>query len=47
MDGSFVIKDSPWGILGYLNPNRLITKALRIKVRGPLDNPDAKVRPDF
>jgi len=47
MDGSFVIKDSPWGILGYLNPNRLITKALRIKVRGPLDNPDAKVRPDL
>lgn len=47
MDGSFVMKDSPWGILGYLNPNRLITKVLRIKVRGPLDNPDTKVRPDF
>ena len=47
MDGSFRMKDSPWGILGYLNPNRLITKVLRIKVRGPIDNPDTKVRPDF
>lgn len=47
LDGNFQIKDSPWGILGYLNPNRLITSILRIKVRGPIDRPDTKVRPDL
>lgn len=44
LNGNFELKDSPWGPLGLLNPNRLITKVIRIKVGGTLANPETKVR---
>ena len=47
MEGSFRLKDSRWGPLGYLNPNRLITSVLKIRILGTLDKPEVKVRPGF
>ena len=45
--GDFQLKDSPWGPLGFLNPNRLITKVIKIKVGGTLAKPDTKVGAGF
>ena len=45
--GTFELKDSPWGPLGFLNPNRLITKVIKIKVGGDLAQPVTKVRTGF
>lgn len=45
--GTFELKDSPWGPLGLLNPNRLITKVIKIKVGGDLAQPETKVRTGF
>ena len=45
LTGEFHIKRSPWGILGYINPNRLISKILKINIRGTLKNPKARVEP--
>ena len=45
--GTFELKDSPWGPLGFLNPNRLITKVIKIKVGGDLAQPETKVRTGF
>lgn len=41
--GDFQLKDSRWGPLGLLNPNRLITKVIKIKVGGTLAKPETKV----
>lgn len=41
--GEFRLRKSPWGILGYINPNRLIAKVLKIKIQGTLEKPEAKV----
>jgi hypothetical protein len=43
LDGEFRLRKSPWGILGYINPNRLIAKVLKIKIRGTLSDPKASV----
>jgi len=43
LEGEFRLRKSPWGILGYINPNRLIAKVLRIKIRGTLKEPKASV----
>ena len=45
--GTFELKDSRWGPLGLLNPNRLITKVIKIKVGGTLAEPETKVRAGF
>lgn len=47
LSGNFELRDSPWGPLGFLNPNRLITKVIRIRVEGTLANPETKVRSGF
>ena len=44
MEGEFKLRKSPWGILGYINPNRLIAKMLGIKVRGTLREPEITVQ---
>ncbi len=41
--GEFRLRKSPWGILGYINPNRLIAKALKIRIRGTLQAPEASL----
>jgi hypothetical protein len=43
LEGEFKLRKSPWGILGYINPNRLIAKMLGIKVRGTLRKPEVTV----
>lgn len=45
--GDFQIKDSRWGALGLLNPNRLITKVIKIKIGGTLSKPETKVGAGF
>ena len=45
--GDFQLKDSRWGPLGLLNPNRLITKVIKIKVGGTLAKPETKVGAGF
>lgn len=45
--GDFELKDSRWGPLGFLNPNRLITKVIKIKVGGTLAKPETKVEAGF
>lgn len=42
LKGDFKLRKSPWGILGYINPNRLIAKILKIEIGGTLKNPEAK-----
>jgi len=44
LKGNFELKDSRWGPLGYLNPNRLITKVIRIRIGGTLAKPETKVQ---
>lgn len=44
LEGEFKLRKSPWGILGYINPNRLIAKMLGIKVRGTLSKPEVTVQ---
>jgi hypothetical protein len=44
LEGEFKLRKSPWGILGYINPNRLIAKMLRIKVGGTLSKPEVAVQ---
>lgn len=41
--GEFRLRKSPWGILGYINPNRLIANILKIKIRGTLKEPKVSV----
>ena len=43
-EGDFRLKDSDWGPLGYLNPNRLITKAIKLRIGGTMAKPETKVR---
>ena len=45
--GDFQLKDSRWGPLGLLNPNRLITKVIKIKIGGTLAKPETKVGAGF
>ena len=43
LKGEFRLRKSPWGILGYINPNRLIARVLKISIRGTLQAPEARV----
>lgn len=43
LKGDFRIKKSTWGVLGIINPNRLITNILGIRVEGTLEKPRTRV----
>lgn len=39
LSGQIYLKDSPWGLLKYINPNRLISKMINVKIGGSFSKP--------
>lgn len=42
LNGQIYLKDSPWGFLKYINPNRLIAKMIKIRVGGNIGQPEVQ-----
>lgn len=42
--GRFQLKDSPWGPLKYINPNRLMTNMISVDIRGTVNEPDVRTK---
>lgn len=44
LQGQLYLKDSPWGPLKYINPNRLIAKMISVKVGGSVNKPEVQAK---
>lgn len=44
LSGSFQLKDSAWGPLKYINPNRLITSMISVDVGGTVTDPKVRTK---
>lgn len=42
LSGRFTLKDSPWGPLKYINPNRLISNIINVDIRGTVNKPEVR-----
>ena len=45
LSGRLYLKDSPWGLLKYINPNRLIARMIDIRIGGTVNKPEVGARP--
>lgn len=45
LSGRIYLKDSPWGMLKYINPNRLIAKMIDVKIGGTVNKPEVGAKP--
>jgi hypothetical protein len=43
LNGQFRLRKSPFGVLGFINPNRFISKILSVKISGTTASPKAEV----
>jgi len=43
LSGQIYLKDSPFGFLKYINPNRLIAKMIRVRVAGTVNKPEVRI----
>lgn len=43
LSGQIYLKDSPWGFLKYINPNRLIAKMISVNVVGAVNKPEVRI----
>jgi len=44
LSGRFQLKESPWGPLKFMNPNRLITNMISVGVRGTITQPEVRAK---
>lgn len=45
LSGRVYLKDSPWGMLKYINPNRLIAKMIEVNIGGTVNKPEVGAKP--
>lgn len=44
LSGQIYLKDSPWGLLKYINPNRLIARMISVNVHGSVNKPEVQAK---